>query len=378
MLTPMLIGSTAPSHPSNSPRLAKSPQPGSAGFEDWAACPPFVCVSLTLRRLLLQAEITAPRLTLATFEGEAGTGKHLLAQNIHRNIARNIRRQSEPVHHLGNHPVNHLVDQRFHRHDAREWLANETDVSTLAGTLYLDRVDLLASPGQGLLLNLVKALQSEAIPHGRFLLLVSAHESLRQLAGQGAFLPDLAFRLTAVRFLLPPLREHREDIAPIAQVLIDRICRRYQQPTAVLAQGALPHLLRHTWPGNVRELASLLESAILDSTTGVLSPDDLGFHFPREAMPQLPNPASAAQSGPPEDLALDAAIRHHIQLVLDLNRGNKLRAARQLGISRSTLYRLLAGASISPEPEPTPQGTLSFPQSLSAPETFSVTRGESA
>jgi two-component system response regulator AtoC len=332
----MLNGSFTPTQHSSS----NAPRSTPANFEDSAssACPQFVCVSSALRRLLLQVEITAPRLHLATLEGESGTGKHLLAQNIHR--------QSE------------LAAQPFRRRDAREWLANESDSAALSGTLYLDRVDLLASAGQGLLLNLIKMLQSEAPQPPRFLLLVSAHATLRQLAGQGIFLPDLAFRLTGVRFSIPPLREHREDIAPIAQAHIDRICRRYQQPTAVLAQGTLPRLLQHGWPGNVRELASVLESAILDSTTGILRPGDLALHIPisptspisrdgTAAPPASPNPSSLLTELP-DDLTLDAAIRRHIQLVLELHRGNKLRAARQLGISRSTLYRLLSGASIAP------------------------------
>jgi DNA-binding NtrC family response regulator len=259
-------------------------------------------------------------------EGEPGTGKHLFAQTIHR--------QSDLAH------------LSFRHCDAREWLANESDLSTLTGSLYLDRVDLLAPIGQGLLLNLVKALQNEAALPRRFILLVSAHGSLRKLASQGTFLPDLAFRLTAVRFVLPPLREHREDIASIAQTLIDSICRRYQQPTAVLAQGTLPRLLQHSWPGNVRELASVLESAILDSTTGVIRPGDLALQIPDETTP----PASTDPLQPPQltgDLSLDAAVQRHIQLVLQLNRNNKLRAARQLGISRSTLYRLLAGEQLS-------------------------------
>lgn len=305
----------------------------------------FIGVSSALRRLLLQAEITAPRLQVAAIEGEPGTGKHLFAQTLHQKST------------LGN--------LSFCRRDAREWLANEADSSCLIGTLYLDRVDLLASAGQGLLLNFIKTLQSPGMDDSaaapRFLLLVSAHSSLRQLASQGQFLPDLAFRLTAVRFAIPPLREHREDIATITQALIERICRRYQQPTALLGPGTLPRLLQHSWPGNVRELASVLESAILDSHSGIVRPNDLALNLPREGT--LPGVFSGP-SGPsglsgitgispplpevPEDLTLDAAIRRHIQLVLERNRGNKLRAARQLGISRSTLYRLLSGAPISP------------------------------
>jgi two-component system response regulator AtoC len=304
--------------------LSIAPPHGSPAMEEGM---PFVGVSAARRRLLLQAEITGPRLQVATIEGEPGVGKHLFAQTLHNLSAHS----SLP----------------FRRRDAREWLASETDPSALQGTLYLDRGDLLAPPGQSLLLNLVKMLQtapaddSESLP--RFILLVSAHTSLRQLAAQGDFLPDLAFRLTAVRFPIPPLRDHREDIAPIAQAIIDRICRRYHQSTAVLAAGALPRLLQHGWPGNVRELASVLEAAILDSTTGIIRPSSLQLDTPPalRAEPAAAAPAVSAH----DDLSLDAVIRRHIQFVLELNHGNKLRAARQLGISRSTLYRLLGGDS---------------------------------
>jgi DNA-binding NtrC family response regulator len=311
----------------------RSPDPSRAncGGEDSAQlpCVPFVGVSAVTRRLLLQAEIAAPRLRSAALEGEPGTGKYLFAQTLHL--------QS---------PQARLP---FRRRDAREWLATDVDTEILPGTLYLDRVDLLALTGQGLLLSLVKTLQDEAARPARCLLLVSSHASLRHLAAQGSFLPDLAFRLTAVCFPLPPLREHREDIASITQALIDRICRRYHQPTAVLSPGSLPRLLQHSWPGNVRELASVLESAILNSTTGVIRPTDLNLNA-ASASPRPATPANApSQPPPPEDLDLDAVIHRHIQFVLNLNRGNKLRTARQLGISRSTLYRLLAGEGVSSE-----------------------------
>lgn len=285
---------------------------------------PFICISSALRRLLLQSRLIAARTQLACLYGEPGTGKHLFAQNLHAQST--------------------LADLPFRRADARAWLSTDCDLSSLAGVLYLDRVDLLAPTGQNLLLNFVKMLQHNG-PH-RFLLLTSSHVPLRLLASQNQFLPDLAFRLSAVQFALPPLREHREDIAPITQALIDRICRHYQQPTSVLAPGTLPCLLQHDWPGNVRELASTLESAIVSSTTGILRPSDLPLQSHRSLASPIPTPPQVLEESPARDnldLSLDAAILRHILLVLKMHRGNKLRAARQLGISRSTLYRLLAG-----------------------------------
>ncbi|MGD0682180.1 MAG: helix-turn-helix domain-containing protein [Terracidiphilus sp.] len=277
-----------------------------------------VGVSASWRKLLMQADMAAPHVQLATIEGEHGSGKHTLARYL-----------------FSRSP---LSAGNFQRRDAREWLVTDADPATLAGFTYLDRVDLLAPPGQGLLLSVLKSLQDR--PPGRSILLASTQTSLRQMAAQGLLLPDLAFRLTAVRFAIPPLRMRREDIAPLAQSLLDRICIRYQQRPVLMAPGTLARLLQHNWPGNIRELASVLETALLEAVNGIIRPDDL-------ALPSgLESPSDPRPEGRADSLNLDAVIQHHVQYVLDLNRGNKLRAARQLGISRSTLYRILGNEYI--------------------------------
>ena len=277
-----------------------------------------VGVSAAWRKLMMQAEMAAPHVQVAAIEGELGTGKQTMARYL-----------------FSRSP---LAGLSFQRRDAREWLVADADPATLAGYTYLDRVDLLAPPGQGLLLGVLKTLQDR--PAQRAVVLASSQTSLRQMAGQGLLLPDLAFRLTAVRFAIPPLRQRREDISVLAQSLLDRICKRYQQRPAVLAPGALARLLQHNWPGNVRELASVLETALLETANGVIHAVDL-------ALPVVAEIASEVQPAvQPESLVLDAVIRHHVQFVLDLNRGNKLRTAHQLGISRSTLYRILANQTI--------------------------------
>jgi DNA-binding NtrC family response regulator len=283
---------------------------------------PVVGVSAAWRKLILQAEMAAPHLQVGTLEGEHGAGKLTLARYL-----------------FSRSP---LASTLFQRRDAREWLATDADPATLAGFTYLDRVDLLAPPGQGLLLGVLKDLQDR--PPGRAVVLASSQTSLRQMAGQGLLLPDLAFRLTAIRFAIPPLRSRREDIPPLAQFLLDRLCQRYQQRTVALGAGTLARLLQHNWPGNVRELASVLETALLEAANGMIRPVDLALPDPSEALyAARPDGVLVARAG---DLSLDAVIRQHVQYVLDLNRGNKLRAARQLAISRSTLYRILGNESL--------------------------------
>lgn len=286
--------------------------------QEWLPSLHIVGVSAAWRKLLLQAEMAAPHVQIATLEGEHGTGKYTLARFL-----------------FSRSP---LSDSKFQRRDAREWLATDGDAGALAGMTYLDRVDLLAPPGQGLLLSVLKTLQDR--PPGKAVVLASAQTSLRNMAGQGLILPDLAFRLTAVRFAVPPLRHRKEDISVLAQALLDRVCARYQQRPVLLGAGALARLLEHNWPGNVRELASVLEAALLEAVNGVIRPGDLalpmGFDVAGETQP-------AARL---ENLSLDATVRNHVRYVLDLNHGNKLRTARQLCISRSTLYRILGNESL--------------------------------
>ncbi|KAA6464922.1 sigma-54-dependent Fis family transcriptional regulator [Acidobacteria bacterium AB60] len=279
---------------------------------------PVAGVSAAWRKLLLQAEMAGPHVQVAAIEGEPGSGKQTLARYL-----------------LG-HSL--LAGSPFRRRDAREWLLTDLDPGTMAGFTYLDRVDLLAGPGQGLLLSVLKGLQDR--PLGKVLLVASSLTPLRQMAGQGLLMPDLAFRLTAVRLAIPPLRMRREDIGPVAQALLESICGRYQHRPVTLGPGALSKLLQHGWPGNVRELACVLEAALLETEDGVIRPGDLSFSGGEAGH------AEPAGEAPPRELNLDETIRRHVQYVLDLNRGNKLRAARQLGISRSTLYRILGNEAV--------------------------------
>jgi hypothetical protein len=108
-----------------------------------------VGVSAAWRKLVLQANMAAPHLQVAAIEGESGSGKHTLARYI-----------------FSRSP---LANSAFQRRDAREWLATDADPSALTGYIYLDRVDLLAPPGQGLLLGVLKTLQDRPLPAGKSL-----------------------------------------------------------------------------------------------------------------------------------------------------------------------------------------------------------------
>ncbi len=273
------------------------------------------------RRLLLQAEAVAPRLRAAFIEGDPGTGKETLARCLH---ARSLFAQSA-----------------FERHDARRWLVARGAAQPIEGFIYLDRVDVLSPAEQRLLWEATKNLPEA--PRSGGCLVASSRTPFRQLMSQGAMMPDLLFRLGAVHFAVPPLRSRREDIAPLVHFLLDRACRRHQRTKAVLAPGALARLMQHHWPGNVSELSTVLESALLEAAEGVIRVESL--HLP--ACDRLrAEPTESGELGRSNCLDLHTVIHQHVRHVLNLNQGNKLRSSRQLGISRSTLYRILGNESV--------------------------------
>ena len=269
-----------------------------------------------MRHLLDQANIVGPHLRIGTIEGESGCGKHTVARFLYHRFA-------------DRHPE--MRQWAFSRYDARDWLLSRTDPQSLSGFTFLDRVDLLAGPGQSLLLRILKDLEFRH--SGSLVVLASSESPLRELAHNGQFLTELAFRLTSVRLTIPPLRERKEDIIPLSNLFLERISARYHLQPMVLTSIATARLLEHPWPGNLRELSSILESAVIECSHGIIRAEDLVL-----SSSEVPAPL---QIQTPELLNLDSVIRHHLLRTLDLNQGNKLRTARQLGISRSTLYRLL-------------------------------------
>lgn len=273
--------------------------------------------SAAWRKLLMQAEMAGPHLLTATIEGEQGSGKQTLARCLHA--------------------CSPLALLPFHRVHAHDWLAATSSSETIEGFIYLDRVDLLSLPEQALLLDALKKLQS--LPTNCACIVASSRTSLRQLARQGSLASELLFNLAAVRFVVPPLRFRREDIAPLVHFLLERACERHRCSGLSLGPGTLARLMQYTWPGNVRELAGVIEAALLEARNGVIRVEDLQIPTGTVRIEQ-------SEAGYNPNLDLHSVIRRHVRQVLDLNNGNKLRSARQLGISRSTLYRILGNEAV--------------------------------
>jgi two-component system, NtrC family, response regulator HydG len=296
-------------------------------------------------RLFNQMRHIAGHLRIATLEGERGSGKMLAAQALHQ-FSPSPKSAFVPC------PAAQFCEVQPGLALVPSRTALRPDFSALSairqsagGTLVLTRVDELTSAQQ---LRLVEFLQwidyqhiqrnLDAIP--RRIICLSA-QPLRKLAASAVLRTDLANRLTAIRFSLPPLRERREDIPLLADLFAARFSATHGKPIRGLDPLTFQPLIEHTWPGNVRELESVVQSAALSCPGQWIRPIDL------PALNPAPKPSAQPQTWPSsdDDPNLDRAIMRHIQQVLARVDGNKLRAAKLLGISRSTLYRLLDNAA---------------------------------
>jgi two-component system response regulator AtoC len=288
--------------------------------------------SLVMQRLFSQMRATAPHLRIATVEGESGSGKSTAARTLHA-LGPAASGIFLPC------PVSQFFEQLpAVIREARD------------GTLLLSHIEDLSPAQQLRLLDFLQWLDHQ---HARHMpesaprqVFFSSNLPVRKLVSSFALRIDLANRLTVIRFSVPPLRERREDIPVLAGYFAQRFSATHNKPVRGLGPQALPRLLTHLWPGNVRELESIIHAAALETEGQWIRPIDIPSLSP--GYPAASPLASAELNGnarvhdrPDEDPNLDHAIHRHITTVLARVDGNKLRAARLLGISRSTLYRLL-------------------------------------
>ncbi|HEX3471193.1 MAG TPA: sigma 54-interacting transcriptional regulator [Silvibacterium sp.] len=286
-----------------------------------------------MQRLFSQMRCTARHLRIATIEGESGTGKALAARTLH-DLGLGSAATFIPCPAVQFfQPGPSLASLTPLMRDARD------------GTLYLSHVEELSLEQQARLLAFLQWFEHQharrtpdSVPRQIFF---SSNQTLRKLSASPAFRADLCHRLTAIRFAVPPLRDRRDDLTLLADFFAQRFSATHGKPVRGLAPLTLPRLNSHSWPGNVRELQSVIHSAALDCEGQWIRPIDI------PALSPVPLP-QASQSVPAEDDPnLDRAILRHIHVVLARVEGNKLRAAKMLGISRSTLYRLLDSSGAS-------------------------------
>jgi transcriptional regulator with PAS, ATPase and Fis domain len=165
-------------------------------------------------------------------------------------------------------------------------------------------------------------------------LIAATNRDLRAEVLAGRFREDLFYRLSSIQIRIPSLSERLEDIPLLVQFLLQKYNAAYGKQISGLTRRAQTVLLQHSWPGNVRELENVISSACITTTGGFIDLGDLPEHL------QHPGPRFMGDDEW-KPLSLDDVRKMHIQRVLEMCQGNRLRAAQILGIGRTSLYRYL-------------------------------------
>jgi len=304
----------------------------------------------------LIGKVASSRATVL-IEGESGTGKELVARAIHDNSARAahpfvaVNCSAIPDTLIESELFGH-VKGAFTGADAfRRGLLEESN----GGTCFLDEVGDLSPAGQAKLLRALQEREIRRVGSNEMVpvdlrVIAASRRNLQQSVKAGHFREDLLYRLNTVTIMLPPLRERSEDIPLLAEFFLARYGAEKTIPVTGLAPEAMQALLRYSWPGNVRELEHVIERAVALANHAVLAIDDL----PPEVVDEKTEiPADSLEGAE----TLDALKRDHVLAVLESAKGDKEQAARLLGVSKRTIYRLidrygLAKSTSTPPGEP--------------------------
>jgi DNA-binding NtrC family response regulator len=269
--------------------------------------------------------------------GEHGTGKELAARWMHaisprRNhafvaVIRGGLSEGVFESELFGHVKGSFTDAKADRMGRFE-LADR-------GTLFLDEIGNLPLHQQSKLLRVLQAGEVERVGDSRprqvnVRVLAATNVDLHAEVAAGRFREDLLFRLNTIEIQLPPLRDRRDDVAPLANFFLRKHATRYAKPLMSFDNAAMQALLEHPWPGNIRELDHVVERAVLLAQGEQVRAIDLALRAGT-----VPGPRA-------EEVTLEEAERVLIQKALSRYDGNVSHAAKALGISRSALYRRLA------------------------------------
>ena len=288
-----------------------------------------------MQRLKMLVERVAPTDANILITGENGTGKDLLAREIHRLS----RRSSGPIEVVDMGAViETLFESELYGHakgaftDAKSDRAGKFETAH-GGTLFLDEIGNLPYHLQAKLLT---ALQQRKIirvgtntPRDIDIRLVCAtNRNLPQMVAAGEFRQDLFYRINTVTIEVPPLRERPEDIPALVETFVKKYAAIYAMPIPKVTDEAMRRLRAQSWPGNIRQLEHTIEKALILSDGSVLDIHDFDLH----------DTQVAAKT---ESTTLESMERNAITAAIKLHNGNMSEVARHLGITRQTLYNKL-------------------------------------
>ena len=306
----------------------------------------------------LVARVSESRSTVL-LQGQSGTGKELIARAIHGNSPRRAK-AFVPVN-CGALPDALLESEMFGYEKGAFTGAVGTKTglfeSANGGTLFLDEVGEL---GQALQVKLLRVMQDQEVRRVGgtssikvdVRIIAATNRDLEQFVKDGKFRDDLFYRLNVVRITLPSLKEREEDIPMLAHHFLQKCAAGATTAVRGFHPDTLDCLTRYRWPGNVRELENAIERAVSLSHGPLLTPDDLPAQI-RQASTAAELRSEAPETTESVYLTLEEVEKRHLVRVLKETKGNKVKAAKILGIDRRTLYRMAErfGLDLGPDAE---------------------------
>ncbi|MDZ7289246.1 MAG: sigma-54 dependent transcriptional regulator [candidate division KSB1 bacterium] len=270
--------------------------------------------------------------------GENGTGKELVARELHR---QSLRAKEVFVSVDMGALSETLFESELFGHvkgaftDAKEDRAGRFEIAS-GGTLFLDEIGNLSLPLQAKLLTVIQNQQVTRVGSNKprpidVRLICATNLPIYEMVARKEFRQDLLYRINTVEIHLPPLRERVEDIPLLVDHFLAMYARKYQKPVRRLSPATLKKLEKYSWPGNVRELQHAVERAVIMSESQVLQPSDFFLTAPEGKEEALIF----------EDYNLEEVEKVIIQKALSKHGGNISHAAKELGLTRAALYRRL-------------------------------------
>ena len=266
--------------------------------------------------------------------GENGTGKEMLAREIHA-LSNRYRKDMVTVD-MGA-VTETLFESELFGHKKGAFTDAHADrpgkfEAAEGGTLFLDEIGNLPYRLQSKLLTVLQSRTVVRVGSNEPIsvnirLICATNGNLDEMVAQGKFREDLLYRINTIHVEIPPLRERKEDIIPLAELFVQRFAKQYDKGQMILSDTARRKLQMHPWYGNIRELEHAIEKAIIISEGGILT--DAHFHFPKKSL--SPDKESAIETLEDMELVM-------IRKAIDKCGGNLSAVAMQLGITRQTLY----------------------------------------
>ena len=333
--------------------LVFSPQKGARALERSAAesFGRVVGRSDAMRRVFHLAETYAPTEATVMIAGETGTGKEVMAREIHAHSPR----RGGPFLVIDCAALSReLVESELFGHVKGAFTGAVADKPGLfetanGGTIFLDEVSSMPLPLQGKLLRVLQEKEIRRVGGNATIpvdvrVIAASNANLEQMAAEGAFRTDLYYRFAVITIEIPPLRDRTEDILPLAAHFL-----RGEAPAGAaaptLGKEAQDILMAYKWPGNVRELENALKHAVTFRPEGEIGPADLPEKIVARARESLASaPPAAAAAAAPQSLKsfLKNKEKEYLSRILADSDGDKEKAAKTLQVSLATLYRKIS------------------------------------